>query len=74
MSPKELKLFFDTYPEAVVYKVGQRFFLSKDKNLAEDYARTKELEVETITKNSKSENDPKAEAKAAEAATNDPKK
>jgi len=75
MSPKELKSFFDVYPEAVVYKVGQRFFLSKDKNLAEDYARTKELEVETITKNSKSEKDPAAEAKAAaEAASKESKK
>jgi hypothetical protein len=54
MSPKELKSFFEVYPSAEVYKVGSRFFLSKDKNLAEDYAVTKELEVETINANTKS--------------------
>lgn len=53
MTPKEIKSFFDIYPNAEIYKVGTRFFLSKDKNLAEDYARTKELEVETINANTK---------------------
>lgn len=60
MTPKELKLFFTTYPEAVVYKVGNRFFLAKDKNIADDYARTKELELEVITAKSKIDTDSKA--------------
>jgi hypothetical protein len=70
MTPKEIKSFFDIYPNAEIYKVGKRFFLSKDKNLAEDYARTKELEVETINANTKLGKDEltEEEKKAAEAA------
>lgn len=73
MTQNEIKSYFDLYPNSEIYKVGKRFFLSKDKNLAEDYARVNEEEVETInakTKLGKEAIGPEAigpEAKAPEA-------
>lgn len=68
MTPNEIKKFFEVYPEAVIYKAEKRYFLAKDKGLADDYARTKEVELEVITAKSKIDNSKAADEAAKKAA------
>lgn len=74
MTPNEIKKFFEVYPDAVIYKADKRYFLAKDKGLADDYAKTKEVEVEVITAKSKLDTNSKADEAAKKAAEEAAKK
>ena len=72
MTPQEIKKFFEVYPEAIIYKADKRYFLQKDKGLAEDHARAKEVEIEVITAKTKLDNsDKKAADEAAKKAADE---